>query len=108
MTDMIPTGQPLDNLALDSDGILWAAAFPKLVDMGKHMRNSSHLSPVSALKIYANTGPNSFYGEKYKVEKVFEDDGRIVSGSTSVVHDSERNLLFMHGITASYLTMCRT
>ena len=80
------------------------------------MRNPKHLSPTSAFKIYVNTGPNSFYGEKYKVEKVsqvesdfvlgtdsfpviqvLEDDGKMVSGSTSVVHDSERKRLFFHG-----------
>ncbi|KAE9403564.1 serum paraoxonase/arylesterase [Gymnopus androsaceus JB14] len=106
MTETTPTGHPIDNLSVDSDGTIWAAAFPKSLAVIEHMKNSSYLSPVSALKIYANSGSNLIYGEKHKVEKVFEDDGRIVSGSTSVVHDSERNLLFMHGVTASYLTMC--
>jgi hypothetical protein len=35
-----------------------------------HLRNPSLLSPSTALKISINTGPNAFYGEKYKVEKV--------------------------------------
>jgi len=34
------------------------------------MRNPSLLSPSIAAKISINTGPNAFYGEKYKVEKV--------------------------------------
>ncbi|KAJ3887484.1 hypothetical protein GG344DRAFT_90470 [Lentinula edodes] len=101
-------GQALDNLSLDHHGHLWAAAFPKAQDMVEHLtKNPLHLSPVAAFKISVNTGPGSFYGEKYAVEKIFENDGTIVSGSTSVVHDSERGMLFMHGVAAHQLVVCR-
>jgi len=108
LTDEITLGPALDNLGLDKDGSVIAAGFPKGLDMRKHMKNPSLRSPATAFKVSTNTGPNSFYGEKYKVEKVFEDDGAMVSGATTVVHDSERGLLFMHGITSSHLTVCRT
>ncbi|KAF5393495.1 hypothetical protein D9757_000655 [Collybiopsis confluens] len=98
LTDVIPIGQALDNLSLDSNGHLWVAAFPKAFDIIEQItKNTSHPSPVAAFRVSVNTGPNSFYGEKYKVEKVFEDSGTIVSGSTSVAYDAERKLLFMSG-----------
>ncbi|KAJ3863572.1 hypothetical protein EV359DRAFT_73547 [Lentinula novae-zelandiae] len=101
-------GQALDNLSLDHHGHLWAAAFPKAQDMVEHLtKNPLHLSPVAAFKISVNTGPGSFYGEKYAVEKIFENDGTTVSGSTSVVHDSERGMLFMHGVASHQLVVCR-
>lgn len=75
--------------------------------------NFSILSPSSALRITINTGPQAFYGEKYKIDKVssaltssyglfsnkqvFEDDGTLVSGATSAAYDSERHRLFLHG-----------
>ena len=34
------------------------------------MRDPSLLSPSTVARISINTGPNAFYGEKYKVEKV--------------------------------------
>ena len=43
---------------------------PQLFSVLAHMRNPSLLSPSIATKISINTGPNAFYGEKYKVEKV--------------------------------------
>jgi len=63
------------------------------------MRNPSLLSPSNAARISINTGPNAFYGEKYRVEKVFEDDGKIMSGITSAVYDSKRKKLFMNGMS---------
>ena len=92
---------------------------PQALTAVAHMRNPSLLSPSIAARISINTGPNAFYGEKYKVEKVmtsftsglfstlyvahllkvFEDDGKIMSGITSAVYDSKRRKLFMNGMS---------
>lgn len=45
-------------------------AVPKLWTAFQHMKSPSLSSPSLALRISINTGPNAFYGEKYKVEKV--------------------------------------
>lgn len=129
----------MDNLSIDSEGHVWAAceifrifwtlsfvdinrhlpiAFPKiLITVGKHFEDPSLPAPSSALRFSINTGPNAFYGEKYKVDKVrlwffvskmkvftlfgcyqaFEDDGHIASGITTVVHDARHRRLFLHG-----------
>ncbi|KAJ6609817.1 hypothetical protein B0H10DRAFT_2062606 [Mycena sp. CBHHK59/15] len=105
-THTIPTEHPLDNLSLDSDGVLWVSGFPDAIAVVKHMAEPSLQSPVSAFSIARNTGPGSFYGEKYKVTKVFEDDGKVASGSTSVVHDAQRRRLFLHGLASPHLTVC--
>ena len=46
------------------------AGLPQSLTALAHMRNPSLLSPSNAARISINTGPNAFYGEKYKVEKV--------------------------------------
>ncbi|KAF5351735.1 hypothetical protein D9756_007674 [Leucocoprinus leucothites] len=98
---------PMDNLSLDSEGHVWAAGFPNLLEIfNRYFVDPSILTASCALRFSINTGPNAFYGEKYKVDKVFEDDGRIASGITSVVHDAQRKKLFLHGILASHLTIC--
>lgn len=81
----------------------------------RQINDPSVLVASSALRITANRGPGSFYGEKYNVDKVhefdlefakdtanffeqvFEDPGELASGSTSAVYDAERGRLFMHG-----------
>ncbi|KAH9484989.1 Serum paraoxonase/arylesterase 2 [Psilocybe cubensis] len=88
VVDSIPTELVVDNLALDADGLLWGA---------EDLR-----------QISINTGVNAFYGEKYRVEKVFEDDGNLVSGITTAVHDSQRKKLFLHGIASPQLVVCDT
>ncbi|KAF9462475.1 hypothetical protein BDZ94DRAFT_1261459 [Collybia nuda] len=107
LTDVISTDRPIDNVSVDEDGVVWAAGFPKTFAMLEYMRNLAIPPPSSALKFAINTGPAAFYGEKFKVEKAFEDDGALVPGATTVVHDSLRGLLFFHGICAPWLTVCQ-
>ncbi|KAJ3920427.1 hypothetical protein F5877DRAFT_89458 [Lentinula edodes] len=108
LKDVNEKGQALDNISLDNRDQLWVAAFPKIRDNIENLsKDPHHLASIAAFKISANTGPGSLYGEKYNVEKILEDDGTIVSASTSIVHDSDRGLIFMHGIAAPHLTVCR-
>jgi len=65
-------------------------------------------SPSSAFKITLNIGESSFYGEKYSVQKVFEDDGTKISGITAIAHDATRGRLFMHGLVGDSLIVCQT
>ncbi|KAJ3909160.1 hypothetical protein F5879DRAFT_1007262 [Lentinula edodes] len=114
---------PIDNLSIDNEGTVFAAGeypkvpsvvqnvklfsgMPKSLDLWEHTKNSSHPSPVCAWTFSKNTGQGSFYGEKYKVQKIYEDDGSIASGATTVVHDAERGRLFMHGVFSHHLTVC--
>ncbi|KIK58310.1 hypothetical protein GYMLUDRAFT_45522 [Collybiopsis luxurians FD-317 M1] len=107
LKDTIHIGQALDNLAIDSRGNLWVAAFPKLSDIFQQVKKDpSHIVPTAGFQISINTGPDSLRGQGYKVEKIFENNGTIASGSTSVVYDAERELLFMSGLTSSHLTVC--
>ncbi|KAF9482226.1 calcium-dependent phosphotriesterase [Pholiota conissans] len=106
LTDSIKTDYILDNLSVDADGQLWAAAVPKMWSALQHMKSPSKLSPSMALRISINTGPNAFYGEKYKVSKMFEDDGKIIPLLTSVSYDSERRKLYLGGIAAPHSVVC--
>ncbi|KAJ7188380.1 hypothetical protein C8R46DRAFT_1054614 [Mycena filopes] len=105
-THTIPTDRGIDNLSMDTDGVVWGAGIPYLLSIVRHIAQPSHPSPVSVHSIARNTGPGSFYGEKFKVTKVFEDDGTLASGTTSAVHDAVRGRLFLHGIASPHLTIC--
>ncbi|KAJ6499411.1 hypothetical protein C8R45DRAFT_114763 [Mycena sanguinolenta] len=105
-THTIATDRGLDNLSMDTDGVIWAAGFPDTFALVRHIADPSKLSPTSAHSIAMNTGPGSFYGEKFKVTKVFEDDGTLACGTTTVVHDVERKRLFLHGLASPHLTVC--
>ncbi|KAK7053316.1 hypothetical protein VNI00_003942 [Paramarasmius palmivorus] len=98
LTDVVSTETPLDNLSVDSNGLVWAAGFPKTLALVHHMEDPVNHAPSCAWKIGINTGPNAFYGEKYKVEKAYEDDGTLASGTTTIVHDAARGLVFIHGM----------
>ncbi|KAL0956031.1 hypothetical protein HGRIS_002204 [Hohenbuehelia grisea] len=107
-TDTIATDYPLDNLAVDENGALWAAGIPDaLTTVFTHFQNPSIPAPSAGLRITLNFGPGSFYGEKYKVDKVFEDDGTLASGVTTVVYDSQRKRLFLNGLASPQLVICK-
>jgi len=99
----------LDNLMVDSKGAIWVVGAPKVLATRAHFLDPTQRTsaPSSVFKITLNTGESSFYGEKYSVQKVLEDDGTKVSGITSAVHDATRGRLFMHGLVGD-LMVCKT
>lgn len=108
ITDLIPVDRGVDNLALDSDGVLWGAGLPEALKLVyQHFSDPSIPVSSSALRISQNSGEELFYGKKYKVEKAFEDDGHLASGATSAVWDAERRNLFLHGLASPQLAVCK-
>jgi arylesterase/paraoxonase len=87
------TDLPMDNLSVDKDGAVWAAAFPKGKDLiEKHIPDPlNNPSATTAVRITLNTGSRSaFFGEKYKVEKVRFWHIRLVecTGLTRSAHEA--------------------
>ncbi|KAF8629258.1 hypothetical protein AX17_005837 [Amanita inopinata Kibby_2008] len=107
LVEYIKTDRCLDNLSVDTNGAVWAAGFLNIFTVLKHFGDPSILAPSSALRFTLNTGPAAFYGEKYKIDTIFEDDGTLASGVTSVAYDSERKRLFLHGLASPRLVVCR-
>ncbi|KAH9007999.1 hypothetical protein EDB85DRAFT_2069107 [Lactarius pseudohatsudake] len=108
LTDVISTDRIVDNLSVDENGALWAAGVPSAMSWISALNDPAKVAPSSALRVTKNAGENAFFGEKLKVEKVFEDDGTMASGTTSVAHDARRNTLFLSGIYSTHLTVCKT
>ena len=95
---------------MDSKGAIWAAGLPKLLATRAYFLHPTQGTgaPSSAFKITLNTGESSFYGEKYSVQKVLEDDGTKIPGITAIVNDATRGRLFMHGVVGNSLIVCQT
>ncbi|KAH6914438.1 serum paraoxonase/arylesterase [Coprinopsis sp. MPI-PUGE-AT-0042] len=109
LTDYIEADRSLDNAMVDSEGHLWVAGFPNVLDLVyNHFKNPlTHKAPSSALRFSINTGKDAFYGHKFKVDAVFEDDGAIASGSTTAAYDAERQVLYLTGLASPQLTICK-
>jgi hypothetical protein len=109
----------MDNLALSADGSVIAATFPKVLHyISKASKDPAIHSPASAHRISINTGHGSYFGEKYKVEKVsygiirvfraggssdvsvrykiFEEDGSML-GSIATSAAMHQDSLYLHG-----------
>jgi len=70
----------LDNITIDSEGNLWIASHPKLLDFVAHAKNTGELSPSQVLKLTAQ-GENDF-----EVTEVYLNAGEEISGSSTALH----------------------
>lgn len=102
----------IDNLSVDEAGHIWGGSLPYIPALSAaysvpiDSKNTSVI-PSAALRVTLNTGPGSYYGEKYKTEQVLVDTGELVSSCTSAAYDVSRGRLFMHGLISPWLTVCK-
>ncbi|KAM0433490.1 hypothetical protein ACHAPT_004370 [Fusarium lateritium] len=87
--DAVKTGYSIDNLSIDANGDIWAAAFPMGVAIFKAYEDPYNtFPPAAALRVRKVEG-------EYVVEKVIEDgEGEILPAATTVVHDVKTGRLF--------------
>lgn len=110
--DTIETGLPLDNLSVDGNGDLFAAAIPQIHTWAKSALAPFDVRvPSTVLRIRRaaeGAGGEARRGREggYVVEKVVEDDGAVLPGSTVAVHDVVTGRLFMGGAMSPFITIC--
>ncbi|CAE6511783.1 unnamed protein product [Rhizoctonia solani] len=104
-TEVIELGSFVDNLSVAPDGSVIAATFPKADQVLKSFKDTKVTSASSAHRISINKGESSYYGEKYKVQKIYEDDGALgSSATTAAVYDGN---IYLHGLLAHRLRICQ-
>jgi arylesterase/paraoxonase len=112
----IHVGLPIDNLSIDKNGDIYAAAFPQVYKW-THSSKDPSINPPSAVfrvrkagKGYqgdSRKGSMERYEGDYIIEKVVEDDGSLLPGSTTVVHDAQTGRLFLAGVMSPFIVICQ-
>jgi arylesterase/paraoxonase len=122
LTDVtiVENPMPVDNLSVDGEGAVWAAAFPSSKEVWEHLGDPvRHSCSSTALRIAFTAGNGlTSPGNGYNVDTVscqgliprcklvdrlcmqpFRSNGtnHIASGTTTVVHDTQRHRLFLSG-----------
>lgn len=107
---------PVDNLSVDKNGDIFAAAFPRVYEWIRSSKNPFNVNPSSAV-LRIRRGGKGYNGRRvsmegkdgtWAVEKVMEDNGSVLPGATVVVHDAQTGRIFLSGIMAPYITICET
>ncbi len=109
---------PIDNLSVDKNGEIYAAAFPKIYRWAESARKPFQVDPPSSvLRIKRGGMPAKAKGrlghlksdsKDYWVEEIMEDDGSVLPGSTIAIHDAETGRFFMGGVMSPFITICET
>lgn len=105
----IHLGMPVDNMSVDSNGDIWAAAFPKILDVLFAFRNPREkgfpstiwrirrVDSGSVLDI-SDIVSRSFDDLKYETTKILEErDVDVIRGATVARHDVKTGRLFLGG-----------
>ncbi|RFU32753.1 hypothetical protein B7463_g3558, partial [Scytalidium lignicola] len=110
----VKTGYPLDNLHIDKNGDVYAAAFPQLYKLMASGKQPLKLNPPTAVlkfrKVHSTqgTGSEEKPGNKptWVFEKVLEDDGSVLPGTTVAVHDELMDRIFLGGVVSPFIAIC--
>ncbi|PLB53325.1 calcium-dependent phosphotriesterase [Aspergillus steynii IBT 23096] len=104
--DEIDTGFAMDNLSVDEEGSIIAAAFPDLMGVLKAFDNPNTVNVASAvLRITKGEVDGK---TQYEVEKIIEDkEGKMLSTITTAANDLQSGQLFTGGILTPFLTVCK-
>ncbi|OLN81104.1 Serum paraoxonase/lactonase 3 [Colletotrichum chlorophyti] len=98
----IPLPYAIDNLSVDADGDIYAAVFPRGVEILQAAKDPLNVRPKSAAVRIRKDGEGV-----YVWEKVIEDgEGELLPGSTVVVHDAKTGRLFFGGVTSPFIAVC--
>ncbi|KAJ4318200.1 hypothetical protein N0V84_006956 [Fusarium piperis] len=97
----VKTGYSIDNLSVDANGDIWAAAFPVMVKIFKAYEDPyNSFPPATALRVRKVDG-------KYVVDKVIEDGkGEVLPAVTTVVHDAKTGRLFFSSVISPFISVC--
>lgn len=94
VVDEINLPYAIDNLSEDQDGTLWAAILPRAVEIMKQSTDPHNYFPSSSVFKLSRDAEG-----KFVTEKVLEDsEGRVLPGTTTVVHDARTGRLFLGGM----------
>jgi SMP-30/Gluconolactonase/LRE-like region len=106
--DAIPLGYPIDNLAIDAEGSLIAAAIPDVLRFVKASEDPYNLvAPATVLSVNGVVGQLESGAKQYEVAKVVEDkDGTALPSITVTLHDAKSQRLFLAGGFSPFLGIC--
>ncbi|KAJ5932394.1 hypothetical protein N7516_006883 [Penicillium verrucosum] len=106
--DKISTGYPIDNVSLDADGNLLAAAFPDSIEFVKSMEDPYRVvAPATVLAVRGIATQLKARNGNCEVSKLVEDrDAKWLPSSTVVVQDVKSHRLFLGGILSPFITIC--
>ncbi|GKT89663.1 serum paraoxonase arylesterase [Colletotrichum tofieldiae] len=100
----IPVPYSIDNLSVDGKGDIYAAVFPRGIEILQAAKDPLNISPKSAAVRIRKEGEGEGV---YVWEKVIEDGaGEVLPGSTVVVHDAKTGRLFFGGVVSPFIAVC--
>jgi arylesterase / paraoxonase len=71
------------NLDVDDDGVLWIAAYPKLLSLAAHLRDPRKRSPTQVLRFDPGVGNSAHGGKDSRFVAIYANDGAEISAGSA-------------------------
>ncbi|KAK2058938.1 hypothetical protein LY76DRAFT_616119 [Colletotrichum caudatum] len=98
----IPAPYSIDNLPVDGKGDIYAAVFPRGIEILQAFKDPLNRTPKSAAVRISKESEGV-----YAWEKVIDDGAsEVLPGSTAVVHDAKTGRLFFAGVVSTFVAVC--
>ncbi|KAF9893430.1 hypothetical protein FE257_010742 [Aspergillus nanangensis] len=108
--DQVPLGMSLDNVSIDPEGNVFAAAFPDIRQFMKAFHDPyGTVAPSTVMMIRKRKDMDGTSGgkDRYEVVKVVEDrDAEVLPTTTTAVQDPVSGRLFLGGVSSTFLGVC--
>jgi hypothetical protein len=108
LVEEVYIGMAIDNLSVDADGDIFAAAFPYPMPVFQTLADQEERDiPSTIFRIRTVADNSTVSGVKYEVTKILEDkEGKVLPSTTTVVHDVVTDRLFLGGLVSRFITIC--
>ena len=106
--ESIPLGYPIDNISLDADNNLIAAAIPDLLGYVKASEDPYNVvPPATVFSIESIIGHIASHANDYRITKLVEDNsGKVLPGISTALHDVQSQRLFLGGVFSPFVGIC--
>ena len=86
LEEIVPLGTAPDNLNVDSDGVVWIAAHPRLLGFLAHVGNPANRAPTQVLRFDPRGAGPVDGGRDPRLTQVYGNDGAQISAGTVAAH----------------------
>jgi len=105
--ERIYVGRCIDNLTVDAEGSIYAAAFPDAHKIFERVLKNTPIEVPAAVYKISSPGIESATESASRVERIFEDDGRIAEGGiTTSAYDNRLKRLYLTGVMTPRVLSC--
>jgi len=106
--DTVQLPHTIDNPSYDPDTkSLYVTAHVNIPKFFETVKDVLKKAPSAVYRIFENNSEGRYFGDRFIFEKIFENDGKLVSAATSAIRVQEQKKLYITGLYGSRIAVLK-